>query len=159
VVADAKQIWLVTGDNDVFRIDPRTKMIVAELQLTGGGEVSVALVRNSLWIAQTGFRRLTRIDTRTNRFPASVPLHLKLANGFVFPHLWAGGDGSLWLQPGPGSRVELDPRTGAPLKTITVPVRGARKIWGIGGVAVGFGSTWIAQWPGWRDGSVFRSTP
>ena len=43
VVADAKQIWLVTGDNDVFRIDPLTKKIVAELRLRGGGEVSMAL--------------------------------------------------------------------------------------------------------------------
>jgi YVTN family beta-propeller protein len=159
VVADAKQIWLVTADNGVFRIDPRTKKIVAAPRLAGGGEVSMALMRNSLWIAQTGSRRLTRIDTRAIGFPARVPLHVKLANRFAFPHLWAAEDGTLWLQPGPGSRVKLDPRTGAPLKTITVPVRRTQKIWGIGGVAVGFGSTWIAQWPGWRDGSVFRLTP
>jgi hypothetical protein len=159
VIADAKQIWLVTGDNDVFGIDPRTKKVVAALRLTGRGEVSMALMRNSLWIAQTGIRRLTRIDTRANRFPASVPLHVKLANRFLFPHLWDGGDGSLWLQPGPGSRVKLNAETGAPLKTITVPVKGPRTVWGIGGVAIGFGSTWIAQWPGRRDGSVFRLRP
>jgi streptogramin lyase len=159
VIANAKQIWLVTGDNDVFRIDPRTKKLVAGLRLTGGGEVSMALVRDSLWIAQTGIRRLTRIDTRANRFPGHVPLQVKLANALLFPHLWTGGDGSLWLQPGPGSRVKLDPRTGAPLKTITVPVRGPQTVWGIGGVAVGFGSTWIAQWPGRRVGSIFRLTP
>jgi YVTN family beta-propeller protein len=159
VVADAKQIWLATGDNGLFRIDPRTKKIVAELRLTGGGEVSMALSGGPLWIAQTGIRRLTRIDTRANRIRARVPLRVKLADRFLFPHLWDGGDGSLWFQPGPASRVKFDPRTGVPLKTITLPLKGPRTVWGIGGVAIGFGSTWIGQWHGRRDGSVFRLTP
>jgi hypothetical protein len=88
VIADAKQIWLVTGDNGLFRIDPRTKKIVAELRLTGGGEVSIALSGDSLWIAQTGIRRLTRIDTRANRIGARVPVQVKLADALLFPHLW-----------------------------------------------------------------------
>jgi len=159
VVADAKQIWLVTGDDDVFRIDQRTKKIVAELRLTGGGEVSMALAGDSLWIAQTGIRWLTRIDTRTNRIGARVSMRFNLGGPYFFPHLWDGGDGSLWLQPGPALRVKLGPRTGAPLRTIAVPLKGPQTIWGIGGVAIGFGSTWIGQWPGRRDGSVFRSRP
>ncbi len=94
VIADAKQIWLVTGDNGLFRIDPRTKKIVAELHLTGGGEVSIALSGDSLWIAQTGIRRLTRIDTRANRIGARVPVQVKLADAVLFPHLWDGETGA-----------------------------------------------------------------
>jgi hypothetical protein len=176
VVADAKQIWLVTGDNDAFRIDPRTKKIVVQLRLPAGGEVSMALSGGSLWIAQAGIRRLTRIDTHANRIGARPLMRVKLADGFSFPHLWDGGDGSLWLQPGPRPRIKLDPHTGAPLKTITLPLKG-RTIFGrstgcrscpqgIGGVAVGFGSTWVAQWPAGalpsaarRGGMVYRLTP
>ncbi len=102
---------------------------------------------------------MARIDTRTNRIGARVPVQIKLTDAPLRPHLWDGGDRSIWLQPEPGSRVKLDPRTGAPLKTITLPLKGRLKDYGIGGVAVGFGSTWIAQWPRAGDGSVFRLTP
>jgi sugar lactone lactonase YvrE len=155
VVADANQIWLVTADNGLFRIDPRTRKIVAQVGLTGGGEVSMALSGDSLWVAQTGIRRLTQIDTRANRIGARISIRLRLAS-FFFPRVWDGGDGSLWFQPGPASHIRFDPDTGAPLKTITLPLRGPHTIWGIGGVAVGFGSTWVAEWPGRRDGSIFR---
>ena len=118
----------------------------------------MALTRGSLWIAQAGIRRLTRIDTRANRIAARPPLQVKLVDAWLFPHLWDGGDGSLWLQAGPRSRVRLDPRTGAALKTITLPLKGSRTISLIGGVAVGFGSTWIAEWRVRSDGLVFRVT-
>jgi hypothetical protein len=39
---------------------------------------------------------------------------------------------------------------------LKLPLRGPHTIWGIGGVAVGFGSTWVAEWPGRREGSIFR---
>jgi hypothetical protein len=101
---------------------------------------------------------LTRIDTRANRIGARVPVRVKLADPAMFTYLWDGGDRSMWLRLGPGSRVKLDPRTGTPLKTITLPLKGPQRVYGIGGVVVGFGSTWIAQWPGRRDGLVFRLT-
>jgi YVTN family beta-propeller protein len=104
----------------------------------------MAVGHGSLWVLGDPIdRRLWRLDRRTGRMQAVIPL------GFM-PRTVAAGAGGVWITDPLRDRVvRVDPVTNRIGRAITVPS-------GAAGVAVGADSVWVASS---LDGSVTRIDP
>jgi streptogramin lyase len=155
-LAAGGSLWLTSVDHFqpvVERIDPSTGRLVARLRPFA----SDALVRGigsagpALWVAAAASRgpTLVRIDMRTNRITRRLTPALT-GNRDAFPALLAPGDGTLWLQTGPGAISRIDPMSGKRLTQLTLPLDPSRPTadyWNSALVA-GYGSYWATVYPG-----------
>jgi streptogramin lyase len=153
-------LWLTQKDttqNGLYRVDPATGRVVAHIQpFPPAAEVhTVATVGKALWVSLAiasvprGRPTVFRVDTDTNRVTAK--LSPKVAgNTDTFPAVMTAGDGTLWLQTTPNALRQIDPKTGAPIKTLTIPLPGKRPLddYWMSQIAAGFGSNWVTTWPG-----------
>jgi hypothetical protein len=156
------------GNSVSTRIDPHSGKVTAKLTPFGsGGYATLAQVRSiaaaagSIWETQQSDAAgagipwtLVRIDaadgnvTRRRRPPIR-------GAGDAFPYVSSAGDGTMWLQTGPASIEQINPSTGKPVRTISIPLspgRAAADYWS-SSIAHGFGSYWITTWPGQRGPS------
>jgi streptogramin lyase len=153
-----------TGDPNsiTVRIDPAGK-IVRSLQPFGSGPYgalagirSVAAVGNAIWETQEDdsaapgiASTVLRIDAKTGHVTLRMRPKIK-GSGFAFPDVMTAGDGTLWLQTGPGAIERIDPTTGKVLRTIAIALDRKRHLtdyWN-SAIAAGLGSYWITVWPG-----------
>ncbi len=153
-------LWLTQKDtthSGLYRVDPTNGRVVAHVQpFSPGAEVrSVAAVGKALWVSLTiasvsrGRPTVFGVDTDTNR--VTVKLAPKVAgNTDTFPAVMTAGDGTLWLQTTPNALRQIDPKTGAPIKTLTIPLPAKRPLddYWMSQIAAGFGSNWVTIWPG-----------
>jgi len=124
-------IWIVGDPNDrrLWRIDPRTRRIVATIAL-GFPPAKVAAGAGGVWITDQLRDRVVELDPRTYRVVRSVPV----ARGPI--GLTVHG-GSVWVAGAIGHAVtRIDARTGRVLATI--PVAASPQA-----VAVDGGSVWV----------------
>lgn len=106
----------------------------------------VAVTPNSIWVAGAGPNKILRIDARTNKVVATIPLPNEACAGMV------AGFGSLWV-PQCGdtqSVVKIDLRTGQIIATI--PFGPAEE----GGITVSPDSVWFTTGD---DGTLIRLNP
>ncbi len=151
------------GNSVSTRIDPHSGKVTAKLTPFGsGGYATLAQVRSigavdgSIWETQQGDAAGPGIPwtlVRADASAAKVTKRLKppiSGAGDAFPYVSNAGDGTLWLQTGPASIEQINPRTGKPVRTIVIPLhpgRAATDYWN-SAIAHGFGSYWITTWPG-----------
>ena len=153
-------LWLQEKDDahsGLYRVDPTTGRVTASVIPfpTSAPIQTVAVVGTSLWAAVTvgsvlpGRPTVVRIDTDTNRVTARLAPKVA-GNSDAFPSLKAGGDGTLWLQTRPDRLTQIDPTTGAAIKTLAVPLAGNHPLgdYWASETTAGFGSTWVTSWPG-----------
>jgi streptogramin lyase/predicted Ser/Thr protein kinase len=124
-------IWVVGDANDrrLWRIDPRTRRIVATIAL-GFPPAKVAAGTGGVWITDQVRDRVVELDPRTHRVVRSVPV----ARGPVGVTV---GGGSVWVAGAIGHAVtRIDARNGRVVATI--PVAASPQA-----VAVDSGSVWV----------------
>jgi streptogramin lyase len=124
-------IWVVGDANDrrLWRIDPRTRRIVATIAL-GFPPAKVAAGTGGVWITDQVRDRVVELDPRTHRVVRSVPV----ARGPVGVTV---GGGSVWVAGAIGHAVtRIDARNGRVVATI--PVAASPQA-----VAVDGGSVWV----------------
>jgi len=134
-------IWVIArpdemGEGLIVRIDPRTNMIAASVEV-GLQPTAIAYGEGGVWVIDEASQRLQRIDPNANAVVASVP------TGFL-PSGVAAGEGSIWVISQSAAGVNgpalsrIDPSNNAVLGSLAVgpgvPV----------GLAVGAGSVWVA---------------
>jgi virginiamycin B lyase len=140
-------LWVADcQDGTVNRIDIRTaqKMAVIATGIANPkGELNVVAGAGSIWVASDEKGMIARIDPRSNRVTASVP---------VTPGTFylAFGHGSLWAVSNIGQSIQrIDPRTNT---VVTTTALGREP----GFLAAGAGAVWVQEQ---GDGTVARIDP
>jgi YVTN family beta-propeller protein len=118
VWAGAGSVW-VAGDQsaEVVRIDPATNAVAAHIAV-GDGPADMVFRGDEAWVIDHRDLGLFRIDTRTNaatllgRIPGGAPERMVLAAG----RLWITGRGT--------DLLEVDPDSGAVLRTVEIGAGG-----------------------------------
>jgi len=72
-VAGTKDIWVVTQEDTVVRIDPATNRVVTTLPVPGVPVEGATDVRGIVWIPCKQSNTITRIDPATNRVLGALP--------------------------------------------------------------------------------------
>jgi virginiamycin B lyase len=133
-------VWVVNGGGpSVSRIDPATNQVVATVRI-GSAEaccsdhMSVAAGAGAVWVTLPSTDSIVRIDPGTNTVVATVRLSEQPC-AFL-----AAGGSSVWAASGHcgGSVLRINAQTNTSAGAVTgtsAPV----------GVAVGFGSVWVAD--------------
>jgi hypothetical protein len=144
-------IW-VTGEGTVWRIDPATNQIVAEVAVDGTS-IEMAFTSDALWVTSGNRHFVTRIDPATNKVVATVQL------GFVSGTLtadaesvWVGGPAisSTGAELNEGLVARVDPTTNALSHRVSTP--GWDQI-----LVAADGDLWLSSERG--DGKVVRIRP
>jgi YVTN family beta-propeller protein len=129
------QLWLSgtipsrPGVGQIVRVDPSTSRVVDRFTTAGDGTLGVG--GGSVWQAGLASQTLYRLDSRSRRPIAEIPI------GMVASRLTAG-DGSLWVGGNSGRVTRIDLAT----NTVTGTFQGAGRA---PAVAVGHGSVWIVD--------------
>ena len=126
-------VWLSGRDDQLvsqlLRVNPATNRIANPLPADGDGALAVG--GGSLWQAGVATQTIYRLDPKSGRKLAEIPL------GVVPQHLSAG-DGSLWVGSPSGRVTRIDLATNT--VTGTFQVAGSAPA-----AAAGYGSVWIAD--------------
>jgi DNA-binding SARP family transcriptional activator/DNA-binding beta-propeller fold protein YncE len=131
-------VWIEDGVS-VFRVDPETAVVTARLTL-GPGLDGIAVGAGSIWVTRGSPATLIRIDARTARVAARIPIATARGPTAPYPIGVAFGGGAAWVlngNTGTVSRVDaaLD-RVTATLPRVSLdPTR----------IAAGAGAVWIAD--------------
>ena len=143
----------------VLRIDPTTGGVAARIGVgRGAGDVAADERSGAVWVAgqhlpevseylgespppeRSTARKLTRVDPRTNRVAAEVPLEEATPGGGV--RALAVGEGAVWAASATGKLFMVDPRTNGVVAVVPL----GDYVWDL---AVSGGSVWAtAQHPG-----------
>jgi hypothetical protein len=148
--------WIDQFHSVDIRIDAKTGKELARLQpFAPDAEVrSTVLVGHSLWQAQPassagGAATVVRIDTDTNTIAQTFTPEVS-GDPEAYPVVLDAGDGTLWMQTGPASIQQLDPDTGAVLRTVAIPLPAGRDQTDYYNsvITYGAGAYWVTVWPG-----------
>jgi outer membrane protein assembly factor BamB len=148
--------WINQFHSVDIRIDAKNGKELARLQpFAPDAEVrSTVLVGHSLWQAQPASSAgnaatVVRIDTDTNTIAQTFTPEVS-GDPESYPVVLGAGDGTLWLQTGPASIMQLDPDTGAVLRTVAIPLPAGRDQTDYYNsvIAYGAGAYWVTVWPG-----------
>ena len=114
--------------------------------VTGGTPDWMAISPDSVWVANDAIRSVQRIDSRTNRVTATIPVSGEPCSGLIFAF------GSLWV-PVCGSHPSLDridPDANAVAAVFPLPPRNSE-----GGITASKDSIWLAT----SDGALTQIDP
>jgi ligand-binding sensor domain-containing protein len=137
-------VWVAAGGL-VRRIDPRTRraVVVPDIETVVAPVVQLAAGAGAVWATTTSGRPLLRIDPRTARVAASLPVPAQAV---------AADRRGVWAvcceAGGPGRLIRIDPASGRVEKIIGLPGRP---------YAVGVGPS--AVWVGAAGGLLWRVDP
>jgi YVTN family beta-propeller protein len=142
IAVGAGSVWVAFGDSSVSRIDPASRRIVATT-VAGNAPSAVACGSRSVWVANEGDSRVSRINPDTNgRFSLPITVGLR-------PNGVAVGGGAVWVADTGDNRVSrIDPGSGS-ATSFSV---GRAPL----GIAYGAGSVWVVNS---GDGTVSRIDP
>ena len=111
-----EHVWISNeGKNQVTRIDPKTNKIVEHVA-TGGPCSGLAAGFGTLWAPNCRDKKLERIDLKTGKPTATLPLAAPSSEGGV-----AVGAGSFWMMiDDKGTLARIDPATNKVIAEIYV---------------------------------------
>lgn len=179
ITVGAGSVWFVAKPSRLLRIDPKTNVIAAMIELPSGSDNPI-FADGFVWISSFEHDLLLKVDPRTNTVAGSTPVGPK-------PRFLTSGAGAIWiLNQGDGSVTRYDTGTGKVIATIAcgLPGNGGEISFGEGnvwatmfdfpltridpktntvtgqwkgdggdGVRVGLGSVWLSNL---RQGTVWR---
>ncbi len=140
LAATADQVW-VTDDfhGGLARIDPAGGRLVTVLSGLPAGESGVATGYGSVWVANSKFGLLYKVDPRTN----SVVDTLHLGDAFSRPLPVLAAFGSVWVRLESAQRlVRIDPTGDRVLASIPVGIFAGRD--GEDALAADAGGIWVS---------------
>lgn len=133
VVAGPDAIW-VKGDIRIYRIDPTTNQVTAEIPISTAG-IGIAVTEGAIWIADFDRSQVLRLDPDTGDQIAAIPVGTN-------PEGIVAAFGSIWTADHRGATVtRIDPATNGVSATI-------RKVGFVGGggpqgIAAGSDRIWV----------------
>jgi YVTN family beta-propeller protein len=121
-------LWELSGfcssgrcDTTIERLDPRTNEIVKTFSLKGVGLGDIAVGGGSIWSPDVFEGPLRRMDERTGRVLAKLPVQASWGPPETPHRVVAVGAGGVWVLDGPNDTVtEIDPATNAVAQTIDI---------------------------------------
>ena len=129
VAVGAGAVWVARGAREIVRINPRTGLITAAIDV-GAEPADVAVLGESVWTA-TSADRVLRIEPRTNRVVAEAEVS-------GFPTTLATGPETVWVGTYPTPVWRIDPSSTSVVGS--VETRGPAA-----GIAVRPESVWLAD--------------
>jgi virginiamycin B lyase len=86
-------IWISNSvKNSISRIDPKTNQVAAVVDAGNKPCAGLANAFGSVWTPVCGDKKLVRIDPKTGRVTASIPMEIPDSEGML-----AAGFGSIWI--------------------------------------------------------------
>jgi YVTN family beta-propeller protein len=135
-------IWVAYGDSSVFRVNPTSLRVVANLY-AGNGPSAIAFGIESLWVANWIDSDITRFNASTNGVRTHISVGQHPTGLVVGPNaIWATGAGA-------DNVTHVDPFSNSVTETVHVGRAPA-------GIAFGADSVWVANS---GDGTVSRIDP
>lgn len=139
-------VWVYSPDNAVIRISTATNRVTAVIPLPGSKSANsittgyltggpTAIASGYVWVANPA--GLYRIDPQSNSAEL-LPIQFTPFSQWGLPGIATGTDGTLFLRTSDDAVTQIDPTTGHVLQSY--PAAG-----GGGGIAIGFGSLWVAN--------------
>jgi DNA-binding beta-propeller fold protein YncE len=141
LAADGDAVWVASEEGQTLtRINPHTNVIVETVKV-GPRPSALALGEGAVWTLNAGHdsASVSRVDVKTNRVTATIPLGGAMTAGAI-----AVGEGAVWISAPGMPLVRIDPRT----NRVTHRFSGD----GGGAVVVSHGSVWLRAGPAltWR---------
>src|SRR6266542_4713579 len=131
--------------NSLAVVDPSSNKVERQIPV-GARPAFVAYGDHALWVANLDDDSISRVDPRTSRVLRAIATDASPAGVAV-------GAGSVWVANSDAATVSrIDPRYNRPVQTI--PIRGPSGF-GLGAIAFGLRSVWVAQ----SGGTVSRIDP
>ena len=143
-------VWVtVAKNNEVVRVDPLRNVVQARIAVDKEPCYGIGIGVDRLWVLNCQSKTLTRINPKTNAVDLRVPVKID-----------DGGEGSIavddryvWFASdddgNASTLMQMDAKTGRPLKRISVGKDSAV-------VKLGFGSVWVVSS---GEGNVYRVDP
>jgi DNA-binding beta-propeller fold protein YncE len=129
-------VWVTNsggGGDSVARIDPKANRLVGRPVRTGASPQSLAVGGGSLWVANHDARTVTRIDQRSGKVMADIPVPSE-------PHRIAHGAGAAWVGNWHDNSVSrIDPTTNRVVGS-PIPIG-----FHAGNLVVGAGGVWVTS--------------
>ena len=142
VAATPDDLWAGTVDGSLFRLDPSSLTLKADIHLPRRAR-AIALLDGVVWTIQYSDSTVRRVDPGTNLVTAPVQLPqtpLEIATGFGAVWVATSGDDRLW---------RIDPSHSNPTWSAPLGLEPAA-------LALGAGSIWVADG---SDGTIDRIDP
>ena len=118
-------------DGKVFRIDPATNEVVAEIR-TGAGAHAIVIDGSGVWVTNYRDNTVSRIDPATNEVVATVE---GVGSGVGI----TAGAGAIWVSTQGQGISRIDPATNEPTLVVQLPNE-----WNYG-IAYAHGELWISS--------------
>jgi YVTN family beta-propeller protein len=136
ITANGAAVWVSDFDTStVYRIDPKTLRVVAEIPV-GLNPEEIFATADAVWVANHRDGTVSRIDPNSNRVVATINIGPKGPSG---PQWLAVGIGSVWVSvPNLASVVRIDAATNTIQATISGP---------FGAIAFSPGAVWVTEPP------------
>jgi virginiamycin B lyase len=130
-----EHVWVSNSPRGtVTRIDPNANVIVDTITVGKNPCSGLAAGFGSLWVPNCGDPSVSRVDLKTGKVVATLPLTIGNSEGGL-----AVGAGSVWLMlDAKGTLARIDPDTNKVVAQIAVPT-------GSFAVAFGEGAVWITS--------------
>ena len=147
IAAGAGGVWITDGSSLLRRADPGTGTIVrrydVHLPLNG-----VTVGERAVWAISGSSASVLRVDSRTGRVTARIPIVAAPGSESPYPIAIATGIGSVWVLNGNAASVtRIDPAQAGVTATIPIGIeRVPRRL------SVGDGAAWVAD----GDGTLAR---
>ena len=133
-------VWVAnSGDPSVSRIDPTTNRVVAKIRVGPASaccsdSMQLTAGVGGVWVAVPTLNAVARLDPATNTVTARIRLSAR-PDGFL-----AADKSAVWVAAAHSAPVvwRIDPKSNKPIeavKRLAVPI----------GLALGFGSLWVAE--------------
>lgn len=140
--------WVSSVEGGVVsRVDPASDTVTAVIPVGPPGIIGsgvLAVGSDGVWVTSLGDGSVYQIDPDTN---AARQLYLNVRPASVFTEMYVVvTDDGVWVRPRDDTVVQVDPETGSLIASYPAGRGG-------GGMAVGFGSMWIANF---SDGTLWR---
>ena len=122
------ELWELSGfcspgrcDTTIERLDPRTNKAMTKLSLKGIGLGDIAVGAGSIWAPDVFEGPFRRLDARTGRVQAKIPVQASWGPPATPHRVVAIGAGGVWVLDGPNDTVtEIDPATNKVAQTLDI---------------------------------------
>jgi streptogramin lyase len=101
------------SDRAVTRIDPRTRKVVARIDMGSDQQAGILATPSAVWVAVYGSGEVVRIDPAVNKVVARIRLGGNPEDAVLFA-------GSLWVPNENGTLARIDPARGKVLAKVRV---------------------------------------
>ncbi len=134
----AGSLWIRKGgDDEVLRVDPRTRKIVAHIQVGFAYDHGITIRGHDIWVTNSEEATVSRIDAASNEVVATVRVG-------EYPLGIASTKNAVWVANlHSGSVSRIDPRANRVVKT--VPISPPSQFGGPKAIAVAGGMVWVAD--------------